>query len=68
MNSLQSLNDEIRNPLQVIIDLSSLSPIDECEKILKQTYVIDILAKELDQCWLESEKIRDFLRKHYACP
>lgn len=63
---LAILNDEIRNPLQVIIGLSLLSPAEESEKILKQAYVIDALVNRLDQRWLESEKIRDFLRKHYA--
>lgn len=63
---LAILNDEIRNPLQVIIGLSSLSPTDDSEKILEQAFAIDKLVNELDQRWLESEKIRDFLRKHYA--
>jgi len=63
---LAILNDEIRNPLQVIIGLSHLSPTDESEKILEQVFAIDKLVNELDQRWLESEKIRDFLRKHYA--
>ncbi|WFN34032.1 PAS domain-containing protein [Methanogenium sp. S4BF] len=63
---LAILNDEIRNPLQVIIGLSLLSPAEESEKILSQAYVIDKLVNKLDQRWLESEKIRDFLRKHYA--
>lgn len=62
---LAILNDEIRNPLQVIIGLSHLSPSKESDKILDQAYVIDALVQKLDQRWLESEKIRDFLRKHY---
>lgn len=62
---LAILNDEIRNPLQVIIGLSILSPGEESEKILNQAFVIDKLVNKLDQRWLESEKIRDFLRKHY---
>ena len=63
---LAILNDEIRNPLQVIIGLSLLSPTKESEKITEQAHVINKLVNELDQRWLESEKIRDFLRKHYA--
>ena len=63
---LAILNDEIRNPLQVIIGLSLLSPAEESDKILDQAYIINKLVNELDQRWLESEKIRDFLRKHYA--
>ena len=62
---LAILNDEIRNPLQVIIGLSLLSPSEGSDKILDQAYAIDTLVNQLDQRWLESEKIRDFLRKHY---
>lgn len=62
---LAILNDEIRNPLQVIIGLSILSPAEESEKILEQASTINRLVNTLDQRWLESEKIRDFLRKHY---
>ena len=65
LEQLAVLNDEIRNPLQVI---SGFTQIDNCEhsgQILEQIKAIDRLVNLIDQRWLESEKIRDFLRKHY---
>ncbi|WP_052418801.1 response regulator [Methanolacinia paynteri] len=65
LEQLAILNDEIRNPLQII---SGFTQIDNCEhsaRILEQVAAIDKLVNLIDQRWLESEKIRDFLRKHY---
>lgn len=65
LEQLAILNDEIRNPLQVI---SGFTQMDNCEHaglILEQINAIDNLVNLIDQRWLESEKIRDFLKKHY---
>ena len=65
LEQLAILNDEIRNPLQII---SGFTQIDNCEhaaKILEQVAAIDKLVNLIDLRWLESEKIRYFLRKHY---
>jgi PAS domain S-box-containing protein len=59
------LGDHIRNPLAVIVGLSSLAPGDITEKIILQAREIDRIITQLDQGWIESEKVRDFIRKYY---
>lgn len=63
--SLAILNDHIRNPLTVIAATADLQEGEAREKILSQVDLIDEIVKKLDQRWLESAKIRDFLVKHY---
>ncbi|MBP2132672.1 PAS domain S-box-containing protein [Methanomicrobium sp. W14] len=65
LEQLAILNDEIRNPLQTIIGYIMLGDFKYTSEVLEQTKVIDRLVNRLDQQWLESQKIRDFLRKHY---
>ncbi|KQC02946.1 MAG: hypothetical protein APR53_01895 [Methanoculleus sp. SDB] len=60
------LNDHIRNPLQAIVGLADLQGGDLAEKIFFHAMEIDAIIKRLDIGWLESEKIRQFLRKHYS--
>lgn len=59
------LGDHIRNPLAVIVGLSSLSPGDLSDKILFQAREIDRIITQLDIGWIESDKVRDFIRKYY---
>jgi PAS domain S-box-containing protein len=59
------LGDHIRNPLAVIVGLSSLAPGDITEKIILQAREIDRIITQLDQGWIESEKVRDFIKKYY---
>jgi PAS domain S-box-containing protein len=66
LEDLAILNDEIRNPLQAIIGYVTLEEREYTDRILSQAKVIDRLVNRLDKGWLESEKIRDFLRKHYS--
>jgi PAS domain S-box-containing protein len=66
MEQFAILNDEIRNPLQVILGFIL---IDECpheEQILDQIEEIDRIITELDRGWIESEKVRKYLRKYYG--
>lgn len=56
-----ALNDEIRNPLQVIRSLIEFEEIDSREKILDQIARIDSIIHKLDQGWLESEKVMKYL-------
>ncbi|MBP2133497.1 PAS domain S-box-containing protein [Methanomicrobium sp. W14] len=63
---LAALNDEIRNPLAVIVGYASLNEYEDSDKILEQAKVIDNLINKLDQKWLESKKIRDYLLKYYG--
>lgn len=67
MEQFAILNDHIRNPLQAIVGLSLLHASDDevTEKILAQAEVINRIVDQLDRGWIESEKIRDWLRKYY---
>lgn len=62
---LAILNDEIRNPLQAIMGYITLEDSKYKDKVISQVKIIDKLVNQLDKRWLESDKIRDFLRKHY---
>ncbi len=66
INQLSILNDHLRNPLAVIVGLADLEGGPTAEKILQQAREIDRIITELDMGWLESEKIREFMRKHYG--
>lgn len=59
------LGDQIRNPLAVIVGLSDLMPGDTTEKIILQTREIDRIITQLDMGWIESDKVRDFIKKYY---
>ncbi|MEI7856851.1 MAG: PAS domain S-box protein [Methanomicrobiales archaeon] len=59
------LGDHIRNPLAVIMGLSSLSPGEITDKIILQAREIDRIITQLDMGWIESEKVRDFVRRYY---
>jgi transcriptional regulator len=66
INQLSILNDHIRNPLAVIVGLADLEGGEISGKILAQAREIDRIITSLDMGWLESEKIREFMRKHYG--
>ncbi|QSZ66306.1 PAS domain S-box protein [Methanofollis aquaemaris] len=59
------LNDEIRNPLQVILAVVELNACDDAEIVMQQVRCINRLVDDLDAGYIESEKVREFLRKHY---
>jgi PAS domain S-box-containing protein len=59
------LGDHIRNPLAVIMGLSSLAPGDISDKIILQAREIDRIINQLDKGWIESEKVREFIRRYY---
>ena len=65
MEQFQILNDQIRNPLQAIMGYVSLDCIQYRARILEQIMAIDSLVKRLDKGWVESEKVRGFLLRHY---
>ena len=60
------LGDHIRNPLAVIVGLADLTGGTASEKILDQAKAIDRIIDQLDRGWIESEKVREFLRKYYG--
>ncbi len=65
MEQFQILNDQIRNPLQAIMGYVSLDGVHYRERIMEQIAVIDTLVDRLDHGWVESEKVRRFLLRHY---
>ncbi|WP_052418837.1 cache domain-containing protein [Methanolacinia paynteri] len=66
MGQLAILNDEIRNPLTVIVVNAELAPEENGEPILNQAYEIDRIVRQLDREWLSSEKVWSFLRRYYG--
>ncbi|RXE57186.1 hypothetical protein ABH15_03470 [Methanoculleus taiwanensis] len=60
------LNDQIRNPLQVIVGLAGMEEGVIGEKITENAKIIDAIVDELDRGWIESEKVREFLKKYYG--
>lgn len=65
LEQLAILNDEIRNPLMVILGYTELDEGVYADRIYEQIGTINELVRRLDQRWLESEKVREFLRKHH---
>ena len=65
LEQLAILNDEIRNPLMVILGYTELDEGIYADRIYEQIATINDLVRRLDQRWLESEKVREFLRKHH---
>ncbi len=65
MEQFQILNDQIRNPLQVIAGYVALGDSQFKSNIEEQIRKIDDLVTKLDSGWLESEKVRSFLFRHY---
>ena len=60
------LGDHIRNPLAVNVGLADLTGGTASEKILDQAKAIDRIIDQLDRGWIESEKVREFLRRYYS--
>ncbi|MCK8519756.1 PAS domain S-box protein [Methanoculleus sp. 7T] len=59
------LADHIRLPLQVILGMADLIEDEEVsEKIHRQVRRIDGIVKQLDEGWVESREIREFLRRN----
>lgn len=58
------LNDQIRNPLSIILTVISDGSIPQQDVIEKQIMRIDSLVDQLDKGYLESEKVSLYLRKH----
>ena len=60
-----TLADEIRNPLAAILAYAEIFVPDEVgrEKIKSQVERVEKVLDELDRGWLESEKVREFLRR-----
>ena len=66
MQQLSSLNDQIRNPLSVIVMLAGFEEGEYAQKILAQAREINDILDRLNTSWQGSEKVRVFLKKHYG--
>ncbi|OPX70670.1 MAG: putative diguanylate cyclase [Methanoregulaceae archaeon PtaB.Bin108] len=60
------LNDQIRNPLAVIMAAADLTGGSAAEDIIRQVQEIDSMINKIDRKWVESEKVREFLKKYYG--
>ncbi|MDD1715518.1 MAG: PAS domain S-box protein, partial [Methanolinea sp.] len=60
------LGDHLRNPMQVIVGLADLEGGEIADRIHQQAREIDRTIDQLDRGWIESEKIREFIRKYYG--
>jgi len=65
MEQFQTLNDQIRNPLQAILGYLQLGDPAYFPKIIHHVQEIDNLVVRLDKGWVQSEKVRSFLFRHY---
>ncbi len=59
------LGDHIRNPLTVILGYAGCGDEAIAEEIRVHVEIIRGYLDQLDQGWIESEKVRSFLRRHY---
>jgi PAS domain S-box-containing protein len=65
MEQLATLNDTIRNPLAIIAATSDLIDPALRDKQIEAVRNIDSMIMMLDKGWIQSEKVRNFLLKHY---
>ncbi len=56
------LNDQIRNPLACIMAAADLAGGDTADDIIRQVREIDAMINKIDRKWVESEKVREFLK------
>lgn len=65
MEQLATLNDTIRNSLSVISALSDHLEEDDSKNMMNAVRNIDLMITRLDIGWVQSEKVKNFLIKHY---
>ena len=64
LEQLAILNDHIRNPLQGIIGYASMGEGELFKKIITLSITINSIVTKLDEGYLESKKIRDYMERH----
>lgn len=62
---LAAINDQIRNPLSIILALCEIYGGDYADKIYTQISRIDTLINEIDKGFISTDKVRMYLKKHY---
>lgn len=66
MEKFQILNDQIRNPLQVLTGLVDIEGSPLKSRYLEQIHIINQVIRDFDESWVRSEKVRKFLLTHYG--
>jgi len=64
MEQFAILNDQIRNPLQAILLDSTTLDEEKMALVSEHVHIIEKILDTLDERYLESEKVRKFLRKY----
>lgn len=65
MEQLQIYNDHIRNPLTILSCLMDNHGFEKKEEVLHQIEEIDAIIDQVDIGFIESEKVRRYMKKHY---
>ena len=66
MEQFEILNDEIRNPLQgILLDADAINDPGTKERIVQQVQAIQKTLVRVDKGIVESQKVRNFLKKYY---
>lgn len=65
MEQMATLNDTIRNPLSVIAAISEMVSPAYSQDLIEAVHAINAMVTLLDKGWVHSEKVRNFLIKHY---
>ncbi|HOL42477.1 MAG TPA: hypothetical protein PLY78_11655, partial [Methanospirillum sp.] len=59
------LNDQIRNPLSIIVAILDINECEHLKDIMPYIHEIDRIIDQLDNGYIASSKIRNFLKKHH---
>ncbi len=62
---LAAINDQIRNPLTIAVAMIEMSEIENGSSIIEALKRIDAVIDQIDKGFIESDKIREYLRKHH---
>jgi DNA-binding response OmpR family regulator len=60
-----TLNDKIRNPLCVVVTMLEMQDNENSGSIIEQLNRIDKVVDDLDKGFIESEKVKAYLKKHH---
>ncbi len=58
------LGDHIRQPLQVILGTADIIGDERSDTLVQQVRRINNIIRQLDQGWIESRKVQEFLRRY----
>ncbi|PKM79035.1 MAG: hypothetical protein CVU88_07890, partial [Firmicutes bacterium HGW-Firmicutes-13] len=66
MLKMADLNDKIRNPLTIILASCEICAGNRKQQVFDAVQSIDDLISMIDDGWVNSEKVRNYLVKYYA--